>query len=79
MGLGARLARLEQATTGGAGAGAGVVGVMRVDHRTGTGPDAVTVTGTGAALTEAGFRARYPRGLLVLRQEYGGPTGDGAA
>ncbi len=51
-------------------------GVRRVDHATGAGPDVVTVAATGETMTEAAFHARYPRGLLILLQEYGdAPTG----
>jgi hypothetical protein len=75
MTLGRRLLKLEQERTG--GAGAGIWGVLGVHHLTGTGPDAVRVPQTGETLTTAGFRARYPLGLLIERQEYGDlPPGD---
>ncbi len=74
MGIGRRLAKLEQQQTG--DAGAGVIGVRRVDHATGDEPDVVTVAGSGETMSAAAFHARYPRGLLILLQEYGdAPTG----
>lgn len=69
MGLQQRLAKLEQAQVG--DAGAGICGVLAVHHLTGTGPDVVRVPQTGETLTEADFRARYPLGILILRREYG--------
>lgn len=79
MGLHQRLAKLERAQ-GGDG-GAGVWGLAYGHHRTGFGPDAVTVPPTGETLTGAAFHARYPRGILILlpylRRD--APTGDEAA
>jgi hypothetical protein len=73
MSLERRLAKLEQAEAG--DGGAGVLGVCRVDDVSGTGPDVVTVAATGATMTKATFRERYPSGLLVERMEYGTPSG----
>ncbi len=69
MGLQQRLAKLEQTQTG--DGGAGVWGIARVHHPTGQGPDVVEVGPTKERMTKATFHARYPRGLLILRQEYG--------
>ena len=79
MSLQQRLAKLERATSG--DAGAGIMGVWRIHWQTGIGPDVVTVPQTGERLTEAEFGERYPRGLLILRAWYGDspPTGDEAA
>jgi len=63
-----RLAQLEQTQSG--DGGAGVLGVCRVNHTTGIGPDVVTVAATGERMGAAAFRERYPRGLLIERQEY---------
>jgi hypothetical protein len=73
-----RLAKLEQTQTG--DGGEGVWGVARVHRLTGQGPDVVTVGPTGEQLTKAAFHERYPRGILILRQEYGDslPTGEAA-
>ncbi len=73
MSLGRRLAKLEQ-RHGGDG-GAGVIGIGRVNHASGTAPDVVTVAGSGETMTEAAFRVGYPLGLLVVRTEYGPPSG----
>jgi hypothetical protein len=79
MSLQQRLAKLEQTQTG--DAGAGMLGIRRIHHLTETGPDVVTIPQTGEWLTEAAFRERYPRGLLILSAWYGDapPTGDEAA
>ena len=78
MSLQQRLAKLEQTQTG--DGGEGVWGIARVHRLTGQGPDVVTVGPTGEQLTKAAFHERYPRGILILRQEYGdAPTGDEAA
>ena len=53
--------------------------MRRVHHRTKTGPDVVTILATGETLTEAEFRERYPRGLLILRMEYTDATPGGEA
>lgn len=76
MSLQQRLAKLEQAQIG--DEGAGVWGVARIHHLTGQGLDVVTVGLTGERLTKAAFHERYPRGILILRQEYGdaAPAGD---
>ena len=71
MSIARRLARLEQTQTG--DGGAGMLGVCRIDHATGTGPDAVWVAATGETLTAAAFHARYPHGLLLERVVYGAP------
>jgi hypothetical protein len=73
-----RLARLEQQATGGAG-GQMVCGVMRVNYDTGTGPDVVKLQPSGEQMTRGEFRRRYPRGLIVVRTEYGPPTDDDLA
>jgi len=73
MSIGRRLAKLEQTQIG--GGGAGVVGIGRVDHASGTGPDVVTVGGTGESMTEAAFWVRYPLGGLVERTAYGASSG----
>ena len=79
MSLQQRLAKLEQAQDG--DAGTGVLGVRRVHWQTGDGPDVVTIPQTGERMTEAEFRDRYPRGLLVLSARYGDtpPAGGEAA
>ena len=46
-----RLLQLERTQSG--DAGAGVVGITRVHHTTGTGPDVVTVAATGEHMTKA--------------------------
>ena len=69
-----RLELLEQQS--GDDGGQAVCGVMRVHAATGTGPDVVTVQPTGERMTEAAFRARYPRGILVVRQIWGEPDAD---
>ncbi len=78
MSLQRRVARLEQAGAG--DDGAGVWGLAYGHHRTGAGPDVVTVGPTGETLTQAEFHARYPRGILILlpylRRD--APTGDEA-
>lgn len=73
MSLQQRLAKLERTQTG--DGGAGVLGMPRVHHTTGTGPDVVTVAATGEYMRKAAFRARYPLGLLVVRTEYGASSG----
>jgi hypothetical protein len=70
-----RLAQLERTQSG--DGGAGVWGVCRVDHATGSGPDVVTVGPTGEQLTKAAFHARYPRGLLILRSQFGSDEAQG--
>ncbi len=77
MSLQQRLAKLEQTQTG--DDGAGVWGVARVHYLTKTGPDVVTVGPTGEQLTKAAFHERYPRGILILRQEYGDMPPEGEA
>jgi hypothetical protein len=69
-----RLAKLEQ-QAGGDG-GQTVCGVKRINYHTGTGPDVVRVQPSGETMTEAEFRRRYPRGLIVVRTEYGQLTDD---
>jgi hypothetical protein len=69
-----RLAKLEQQA--GEGDGQQAYGVMRVNYYTKTGPDAVRVQHSGETMTRAEFRRRYPRGLIVVRTEYGPPTDD---
>lgn len=78
MSLQQRLAKLEQTQTG--DGGEGVWGIARIHYLTQTGPDEVTVGPTGERLTRAAFHERYPRGILVLRQEYGDapPAGEAA-
>ena len=66
-----RLAQLER--QGADDGGAAVWGIRTIDYDTGTGPDVVRVPPTGETLTEAEFRRRYPRGLLIARTEYGTP------
>ncbi len=73
MSLQQRLTKLER-MPGGDG-GVGVLGVCRVDHATGTGPDVVTVAATGECMTQSAFSTRYPLGLLVVRTEYGPQSG----
>jgi hypothetical protein len=46
---------------------------MTVDYDSGTGPDVVTVPTTGEQLTEAEFRRRSPRGLVLVFTDYGDP------
>jgi hypothetical protein len=79
MSLQQRLTRLEQAQTG--DEGAGIMGVRNIHWETGLGPNLVIILQTGERMTEAEWRARYPRGLLILRQCYADtpPTGDEAA
>ena len=67
--LARRLARLEQQAGG--EHGAGVTGFRCVHWERQTGPDVVQVSGTGERLTEAEFRARYPKGVLFYRLHYG--------
>ncbi len=76
MSLQRRVARLEQAGVG--NEGAGIWGLMYGHHLTGAGPDVVTVGPTGETLTQAGFAARYPRGILILLPylQRDAPTGD---
>jgi len=76
MSLQQRLAKLERTQSG--DEGARVWGVARIHHLTGQGPDVVTVGPTGETLTKAAFHARYPRGILTLRQEYGDAPSAGA-
>lgn len=76
--LARRVAQLEQQESG--HQGDGVWGIRPVNYHTGSGPDVVTVPATGEQLTEVEFRRRYPRGILILRQEFRpAPTGDEAA
>ncbi len=77
MGLPQRLAKLEQAQTG--DAGAGVWGVASSHYLTGHGPVVVTVGLTGERLTAAAFRERYPRGLLILLPSLRRPAPPGDA
>ena len=79
MSLQQRLAKLERAQTG--DAGAGIVGIRRIHWQTGLGPDVVTIPQTGERMAVAEFEERYPRGLLVLRAWFGqgALTGDEAA
>ena len=72
-----RLEQLEQRAGGDGGASA--YGVRRVNYLTRTGPDVVKVQPNGEEMTQAEFRRRYPRGLIVARMEYGEPTGDDLA
>lgn len=76
MGIGQRLAKLEQTQTG--EAGDGIIGIRWVDHDTGIGPDVVRVArAPRATKSEAAFQARYPRGILIVRTEYAGrPPGE---
>jgi len=78
MSLQQRLAKLEQTQTG--DEGAGVWGITSIHYLTQQGPDVVEVGATGERLTKAAFRERYPRGLLIARQEYGDapPAGEAA-
>ena len=69
-----RLAKLER--QGADEGGAAVWGIRIVYHATGTGPDAVRVPPTGETLSEAEFRRRFPRALLIARVEYGTPPDD---
>jgi hypothetical protein len=71
MGLETRLAKLERAQGG--AEGDGVLGVRRIAHATGTGPDVVAVAATAETLTAEEFARRYPRGLLVARVVFGTP------
>lgn len=70
-----RIAQLERREEGEV-AGVVVWGIRRVNYWTQEGPDVVTIPATGEVTTESGFRARYPLGLLVVRQAFG--RGDGA-
>jgi hypothetical protein len=72
--LASRLARLEQQ---GDGDGAKVRGVVHDYDCEGENPEAVTVQPGGLRVSVAAFHARWPRGLLVIRQTYG--VGKGAA
>jgi hypothetical protein len=72
--IASRLAKLEQQAGGGGGTSA--YGVRRVNHSTGTGPDVVKLLPSGEEMTQAQFLRRFPHGLIVVRTEYGGPTGD---
>ncbi len=73
-----RLAQLERTQIG--DSGAGVWGVADIHWETKQGLDVVTVGPTGEHMTKPAFHARYPRGILMLRSQFGDfPTGDGAA
>jgi len=73
--LAGRLARLErQGTDEG---GATVWGVVRDDDLDPGAPGVVTVQPGGLRVSVAEFHARWPRGILVIRQTYG--VGKGAA
>jgi hypothetical protein len=71
-----RLAKLERTQIG--DSGAGVWGLADIHWQTKQGPDVVTVGPTGETLTKAAFHARYPRGILILRSQFGSVplTGD---
>jgi hypothetical protein len=69
--IASRLAKLEQQQRG--ADDAPVLGHMAVNFDTGTGPDVVTVPTTGERLTEAAFRRRYPRGMVLAFTDYGDP------
>jgi hypothetical protein len=75
MSLQQRLAKLEQTQTG--DSGAGMWGVADIHWRTKQGPDVVTVGPTGEQMTKAAFHARYPRGLLILRSQFGSDEAQG--
>lgn len=77
--LSRRLERLEQQTSG--QQGAGMWGIRKVHWQRGTGPDAVRVGNTDEYVTEAEFRRRYPRGLLIHVMYFGkgDPPPPGAA
>ncbi len=76
--LARRIAQLEQHEGG--QQGEGVLGIRRVNYRTNTGPDVVTVASIGEELTVAEFCRRFPRGILICRMEFGtAPTGDEAS
>ncbi len=77
MGLSQRLAKLEQTQIG--DSGAGVWGVADIHWQTKQGPDVVTVGPTGEHMTKAAFHARYPRGILMLRSQFGDRPRGGAA
>ena len=67
--LARRVMQLEQQA--GEGQGEGVWGIRKVHWRRHTGPDAVWMGNTDEYVTEAEFRRRYPRGLLILGLYFG--------
>ena len=73
--LAGRLARLERQGDG--AGGTAVWGVVRDDDLDPGAPGVVTVQPGGARVSVAEFHARWPRGILVIRQTYG--VGKGAA